>query len=344
MAAISNPPSPLPQSDSQQAPTYSDSTVTVLDWDDTLIPSTWLKGQGLSGAALADKFGITKEMVDACEEVAVHVQRVIQKAQEYGKVFIITNGTHGWVENSCGLFMPSIRNLVLSLPIISAADLYRYFSKDPISWKRMAFRRDLLDRAFGGMPRAARVVISIGDGYAEQQASRNLMMIGSYSQVGLLSVRSLKIVESSSPAILIRQLDEICQILPSLATQSGDFDLQWNTVPVAKPVAAPLAEPLAVAAPVPMPVAAPVPMPVAAPVPMPVAVPVPIAEPEEKKQEEEDQLVPYVKAVNLWSESYIRALFPAFNGKGLLVVTELPQLKRTVARSATPALCARYCR
>jgi hypothetical protein len=240
--------------------------------------------------------------------------------------------------------MPSIRNLVLSLPIISAADLYRYFSKDPISWKRMAFRRDLLDRAFGGMPRAARVVISIGDGYAEQQASRNLMMIGSYSQVGLLSVRSLKIVESSSPAILIRQLDEICQILPSLATQSGDFDLQWNTVPVAAPLAAPV--PIPVAAPVPIPVAAPVPMPVAvaAPVPMPVAAPVPIAEPEEKKQEEEDQLVPYVKAVNLWSESYIRALFPALNGKGGLVVTELPQLKRTVARSATPALCARYCR
>lgn len=322
MAAISNPPSPLPQAESEHTATYSDSTVTVLDWDDTLIPSTWLKEQGLTGAALADKFGITKEMVDACEEVAPHVQRVIQKAQEYGKVFIVTNGTHGWVEKSCELFMPSIRNLVLSLPIISAADLYRYFSKDPISWKRMTFRRDLLDRAFGGMPRAARVVISIGDGYAEQQASRNLMTIGSYSQVGLLSVRSLKIVESSSPAVLIRQLDEICQVLPSLVTQSGDFDLQWNTVPLAKPVAAPIA-------------------PVAKPIaPLPIVV----AEPEEKKQEEEDQVVPYIKAVNLWSESYIRTLFPALRSNGLLVVTELPQIKRTVARSVTPALGARYCR
>jgi hypothetical protein len=251
------------------------------------------------------------------------VQRVIQKAQEYGKVFIITNGTHGWVENSCGLFMPSIRNLVLSLPIISAADLYRYFSKDPISWKRMAFRRDLLDRAFGGMPRAARVVISIGDGYAEQQASRNLMMIGSYSQVGLLSVRSLKIVESSSPAVLIRQLDEICQVLPSLATQSGDFDLQWNTVPVAKPVAKPLATPTPVAKPV-------------------APVPIVVAEPEEKKQEEEDQLVPYVKAVNLWSESYMRALFPVLHGKQLVVVTELPCIKRKIARSTTPTVRACY--
>jgi hypothetical protein len=87
-----------------------------------------------------------------------------------------------------------------------------------------------------------------------------------------------------------------------------------------------------------MPVAVPVAAPVAAPVP------VPIAEPEEKKQEEEDHVAPYVKVVNLWSESYIRALFPALNGKGGLVVTELPQLKRTVARSATPALGARYCR
>ncbi|NBO54388.1 MAG: hypothetical protein EBU84_07300 [Actinobacteria bacterium] len=322
MAAISNPPSPLPQAESEHTAMYSDSTVTVLDWDDTLIPSTWLKEQGLTGAALLDKFGITKEMVDACEEVAPYVQRVIQKAQEYGKVFIITNGTHGWVENSCGLFMPSIRNLVLSLPIISAADLYRYFSKDPISWKRMAFRRDLLDRAFGGMPRAARVVISIGDGYAEQQASRNLMMIGSYSQVGLLSVRSLKIVESSSPAVLIRQLDEICQVLPSLATQSGDFDLQWNTVPLAKPVAAPIAPVAKTIAPL----------------------PIVVTEPEEKKQEEEDQVAPYIKAVNLWSESYIRALFPTLRSNGLLVVTELPQIKRTLARSVTPALGARYCR
>jgi hypothetical protein len=329
MAAISNPPSPLPQAESEHTATYSDSTVTVLDWDDTLMPSTWLKDQGLSSAALADKFGITKEMVDACEEVAVHVQRVIQKAQEYGKVFIITNGTHGWVEKSCELFMPSIRNLVLSLPIISAADLYRYFSKDPISWKRMAFRRDLLDRAFGGMPRAARVVISIGDGYAEQQASRNLMMIGSYSQVGLLSVRSLKIVESSSPAVLIRQLDEICQVLPSLATQSGDFDLQWNTVPVAKPLATPVpvAKPLATPTPAAKPVA---------------PVPIVVAEPEEKKQEEEDQLVPYVKAVDLWSESYMRALFPVLHGKQLVVVTELPCIKRKIARSTTPTVRACY--
>ena len=319
MAAISKPPSPVSQPESQQAATYSDSTVTVLDWDDTLMPSTWLKGQGLTSAALADKFGMTKEMVSACEEVAVHVERVIKKAQEYGKVFIITNGVQGWVEKSCEMFMPSIRNLVLSLPIISAAGLYRYFSKDPILWKRMTFRRELLDRAFGGMPRAGRVVISIGDGCAEQEAARYLMTIGSYSQVGLLSVRSLKIVESSSPAILIRQLDEICQILPTLATQSGDFDLQWNTVPVA--VAAPVAAPVAVAVAVP--------------------VPVPVGEPEEKKQEEEDQLVPYVKAVNLWSESYIRALFPVLQGKGGLVVTELPQIKRTVARSATPALGAK---
>ena len=310
MAAISEPPSPVSQPQPEHATTYSDSTVTVLDWDDTLMPSTWLKEQGLTSTALADKFGITKEMVDACEEVAPHVERVIKKAQDYGKVFIITNGTHGWVEKSCEVFMPSIRNLVLSLPIISAADLYRYFSKDPISWKRMTFRRDLLDRAFGGMPRANRVVISIGDGYAEQEAARNLMAIGSYSQVGLLSVRCLKIVESSSPAILIRQLEEICQILPNLATQSGDFDLQWNTVPVA--VAAP------------------------------VAVPVPIAEPEEKKQEEEDQVVPYLKAVNLWSESYIRALFPVIQGSRFMVVTELPCIKRKVVRSATPAVSGRY--
>ena len=322
MAAISNPPSPVSQPHSQQAATYSDSTVTVLDWDDTLMPSTWLKEQGLTSTALADKFGITKEMVDACEEVAPHVERVIKKAQEYGKVFIITNGVHGWVEKSCEIFMPSIRNLVLSLPIISAADLYRYFSKDPISWKRMTFRRDLLDRAFGGMPRANRVVISIGDGYAEQEAARNLMAIGSYSQVGLLSVRCLKIVECSSPAILIRQLDEICQILPSLATQSGDFDLQWNTVPVA--------------------MAAPVPVVVAVPAPAAVPVAVPIAEPEEKKQEEEDQVAPYLKAVNLWSESYIRALFPVIQGSRFMVVTELPCIKRKVARSATPAVSGRY--
>jgi len=317
MAAISNPPSPLPQAESEHTATYSDSTVTVLDWDDTLMPSTWLKDQGLTSAALADKFGITKEMVDACEEVAPHVERLIKKAQEYGKVVILTNGSHGWVEKSCELFMPSIRNLILSLPIISAAALYNYFSKDPISWKRLAFRRELLDCAFGGLPRDRRVVISIGDGLAEQEAARNLMAFTN-SHVGILSVRSLKIVPLSSPTVLIRQLDEVCQLLPNLATQSGTFDLQWYRVPVAAP------------------------MPLAAPMPAPV----PVAESEEKKEgekkAEDDPVVPYVKAVDLWSESYMRALFPVLHGKQLIVVTELPCIKRKIARSTTPTVRACY--
>ena len=329
MAAISSPPSPAAAPES--VTTFSENTVTVLDWDDTLIPSSWLKDQGLTSASLIDGWGITKDMVDACDEIAPYVKDVVQKAQEYGKVFIVTNGTRGWVEKACQIFMPSISKFILGLPIISAADLYGHFSRDPISWKRMAFRRDVLDKAFGRMPMGRGMFISIGDGYAEQEAARNLMAFGSFSHVGDLSVRSLKIVADSSPAILIRQLQEVCQILPRLASGTGNLDLQWNTLPphgeeepldeefalaVAEPLAEPLAEDLAL------------------------LVEEPLAE--EKKEEDPCRATVEFTGRTLWNESYIRALFPAIHYSQALHLSELPRLKCKVVRSTTPAVGARH--
>jgi hypothetical protein len=282
-----------------------DNTVFVFDWDDTLMASSWLKSVGFRVPMLVNG-GVTKEMVDACEQVAPHVARVILKAQEYGKVIILTNASKDWVEDGCARLMPSISTLILSIPIISAADLYSHCFWDPISWKKMAFRRDLLDMAFGREKIAPRNIISVGDGYAEQCAARLLMAQGEYSYFGPLTVKSLKIMAESTAVTLSLQLDEIHKNLDMLATHPGNLDIHWTTLPGQA---------------------------------------VKVKEPEEEKKAEEPvaplaPLAPYTRHEDNerdpWEQEILKAIFPALKGKGLVVITELPPIKRKVPRSSTP--------
>jgi len=212
-------------------PEFSPERVTVFDWDDTLCPSTALKAMGFD--LEMPYYGITKEVTDMCDTVAPHTAAVIRRAKEYGKVVIVTNATKDWVEMCVQLLMPSIRDVVLSVPIISAANLYAYtYHKNPMVWKNLTFKTALLDTAFGphANPSTTRTVLSIGDGEAERQALHNLR----YSFVNMVT-KSLKFKEYPSPIVLIEELEQTLEAIPMLATHPGNLDLMWTTDPIKPP-------------------------------------------------------------------------------------------------------------
>ena len=215
----------------QENEQFSLDRVTVFDWDDTLFPSTWLRTMGFIIKPDLKDGGITTEMTAACEEIAAHVAILLLRAKEYGKVVIITNASRSWVEKACTIFMPKIASIVLSIPIISAADLYSRYYSNPITWKKMAFRSNLLNQMFNFQNLSRKTIISIGDGFAEQVAARDLMSMTN-SHVGPLLVKCLKIIPLSTPTVLIYQLIEIEKILPALVASQSTLDLEWNTIPI----------------------------------------------------------------------------------------------------------------
>lgn len=214
--------------------TFSEDRVFILDFDDTLIPSSWLSNKGFK--ITKQLYGITAEMLDACLKVAEHVAALINAAKAYGKVFIVTNATSDWVILVCKTFIPNISDLILGLPIISAADLYEFRSPSPTVWKKLAFQNDVLRIAFPFNP-GLRTVISIGDSEAERQA---LKYIQSLADPETMLTKSVKFKEKPTPESLIQQLIVTLEGLHMIATTPESLDLQIEAVEAPSPLAEPV--------------------------------------------------------------------------------------------------------
>ena len=202
---------------------FSQDTIFILDWDDTIICSSWLKKMGY----VAETSKPSEELLQETAKIATAVERLINKISEYGRISIVTNASDGWVELSCQIFMPSIYYLISSIPIISAQELYAHKYAHPNMWKMMAFRSEILATLFDGMPSTTRHIISIGDGEAEQFATRSIRPIRFY---GPLVTKSIRLMPQSTPAELIDQLNKITSIISPLVTHESHLDLQMGVV------------------------------------------------------------------------------------------------------------------
>lgn len=211
---------------SETQPAFSKNTGFVFDWDDTFMLTNWCVARGLKLDAKGVPTGVTAEMLKECSRVATYVASVILLAKQLGTVMIVTNASKVWVETSCSTFMPSIRDLILSLPIISAADIYEKTTPDTIAWKRFAFRKEVLQMAFGDSKLSMRTLVSVGDGEAERHASRSLL--GFHAPCGPIIPQSIKFSPSSYPDNLISQLEAATKLIPLILMESRHMDLVWN--------------------------------------------------------------------------------------------------------------------
>jgi len=203
--------------------TYSEDRVIIFDWDDTLIPSTWLKKNGFIIDSYASE--ITTEMIRMCKSVEPHVLALLEVAKTYGKVLIVTNGTKSWVEMSTRLFFPNISNIILSLTILSGPDLYDNYTSNPNCWKQYVFQNEVLMYSFPNYSTNQRTIISIGDGYAERLALQSVM---TRDTVCSILKKSVKFMEQSSPTLLIEQL--VCTLieLKGIIESLEPMDHQWE--------------------------------------------------------------------------------------------------------------------
>merc|ERR1719160_1844633 len=101
----------------------SDVTLIILDWDDTLLPSTWLQQHGLN---IVGPLLPTEEQRALLAQVAKFVIKTLRRAKKLGQVIIITNGEKGWVELSCSKFLPGVLPLLEGIKILSARSTYEH--------------------------------------------------------------------------------------------------------------------------------------------------------------------------------------------------------------------------
>ena len=119
--------------------TLKETTTIIFDWDDTLLPSSWLSVKGLR---LDYPAQLPQDVLDELTTHQESVCAVLTKAMQCGTVVIITNAETGWVELSAQRFMPRVAPLLASICVFSARSTFEpMFPDNPLQWKVAAFKQ-----------------------------------------------------------------------------------------------------------------------------------------------------------------------------------------------------------
>jgi hypothetical protein len=200
----------------------------IVDWDDTVLPTTFLTQLGIGHNAKAHQ--VPPAVRNALRKYAYRVKETFKLFEEHGKVVIVTNARLGWIEMSCSTFLPEIEALVRSFPRISAQPAV--FTEDeeiiPAKWKEEAFVT-LAQKHFGDP--AGQCVFSLGDAAYEREALRRTAdLLGVVAQsVKLLDHPSLDGLDAEHASL---QDDGHLQ---ALLSRADGFDLYYDVLDGPKP-------------------------------------------------------------------------------------------------------------
>lgn len=189
----------------------------VFDWDDTLLPTSWIKYARKQGTELDDE-QIDKELADHEEAV----MELLRTAKALGDVSIVTLGSRKWVKNTCKSYLPDIATLDDSFDVHFARDVEVQpgISGDLAAAKKKLVSMQSAIESKGGNTRQWSSFISIGDSIAEMCAAQELG--NQYAKEGTFDyVKTVKMIEMPNLRTLTKQVRTIADRLPDLVVQSN---------------------------------------------------------------------------------------------------------------------------
>lgn len=196
---------------------FGPKTIIFLDWDDTLLCSSVLSGQGIKLDSEMETIPV--ELLSQLDELGDSVINVLTVAMSHGEVHIVTNGETGWVQLSAQKFLPAVVPLLEKVRVVSARSTFEtIFPDSPMKWKFHAFQESLA--ALYSDPDCTKNVLSFGDSHAEREAIRAVTR-------GLPNTRTKSIKFAERPTIeqLQRQLELVSNCFPYISNHEEDLDL-----------------------------------------------------------------------------------------------------------------------
>ncbi|KAH8584698.1 uncharacterized protein ELE39_000649 [Cryptosporidium sp. chipmunk genotype I] len=133
-------------------------TLIIVDWDDTLLPTTWLSWN--------------KQLDLKNTNFGRIVADFLRKATELGQVVIITNAEPRWVYETSELYLPEILYYLRVIPICSARQFAQGGPNDMKYWKYRAF--NCVIQQFSNSFEGIKNIISIGDSQWDRDAVFNV--------------------------------------------------------------------------------------------------------------------------------------------------------------------------
>src|SRR5579885_2471110 len=113
-------------------------TLIILDWDDTLFPTTWTVKNNIN---LINN-NIKNQYIVFFSKLDSLLFQLLSKFTEYGQVVIVTNAASKWIIISSNLLPITQKFMKEKIILISAREFYQEKYHDQmILWKKLIFKQ-----------------------------------------------------------------------------------------------------------------------------------------------------------------------------------------------------------
>ena len=195
-------------------------TLIILDWDDTLFPTTWTIQNNID---MTNKFTY-KQYMSLFEKLDTILSNLLIKFQKYGTVVIVTNAATKWVKIS-SIVLPKTQKIITSsIQIISAREmLQEKYPNNMNLWKKIIFD-ELVINYFA--EHGYQHIISVGD--AEYEFLALVELYNEHSVINKRLLKTVRFVTSPSFESLFDQLSVLYQSTDKILTSKKHMDLKFK--------------------------------------------------------------------------------------------------------------------
>lgn len=192
-------------------------TLIIIDWDDTLHPTTWVTSNNIDLTDPNSRYKYIKYY----EKLDHILSDTLTTIIKYGEVIIITNAMLEWIDLTLGV-LPKTKDIILNnIQVVSAREKYQNKTK-MTSWKEYAFLEEILRRS--QMKKYVNI-LSLGDAEFEHNALINLYNLKILPHKYL---KSIKFIKSEDYNLILDQIKMIKKNIKSICLAPRHLDLTFD--------------------------------------------------------------------------------------------------------------------
>lgn len=219
---------PLSSCNSQLDYANPDQTIIILDWDDTLCPSTCIRRHAKFDQKGRFAVKLDQKIRAELNMLADQVLQLMRDVQTLGKVVIVTNAKRPWVNISCNNFLPSVKGCLKNVPIIYALELIKECGSDKskglLTETKARAMKAAVTEFYSRYPRQSwKNIISVGDAEFEHMAIRQV--VDKRPMEEKCRTKTIKLLESPTIAGMVVQLSLVKSWMTKIVQIDGDIDI-----------------------------------------------------------------------------------------------------------------------